>query len=389
MNDWDEIYLDIHELKRLRHTLHRFPELGFEENRTSDLVAAHLAAQGFGVHRGLARTGVVGTLRHGSANRSIGLRAEMDALPVTEAGNRSYASEHPGRMHACGHDGHMAMLLGAAAAIAERKRFNGTVHLIFQPAEENFGGAKHMVAEGLFERFPCDAVFALHNAPHLPEGHIAMREGPIMAAVDEARVTVHGRGGHVGVPENAADPVLAGASIVMALQTIVARNVSPFQSAVVTVASFRAGTASNIISETAELVVSIRSFDPDVRAYMQKRITEIAERQAESYGMRASVDYRHYYDATVNHPTETAFVRDQAMQFVGAGKVIELEHPLMLSEDFSYLLQACPGCYFLIGTQSSPDRHPIHHPAFDFNDAVLPVGAGFWTRLVEAFLAPQ
>ena len=388
MNDRQAIRLDLSELKAIRHTLHRFPELGFEEYRTADYVAGRLAELGYTVARGIAKTGVVGTLRNGSAQRAIGLRADMDALPMAEQSGRPYASEHPGRLHACGHDGHMAMLLGAAAAIAARRRFDGSVHLIFQPAEENFGGAKHMVAEGLFDRFPCDAVFALHNAPNLPEGHFALRAGPIMAAVDEARITVHGRGGHVGVPEDSADPVLAGASIVMALQTIVSRNITPFEAAVVTVASFHAGTASNIISETAELVLSIRSFDPDVRAYLEKRITEIVEHQAESYGMRAAVDYRRYYDATVNPPAETAFVRDQALKFAGAGKVIDLAHPLMLSEDFSYMLQACPGCYFLIGTRSGPDDKPIHHPAFDFNDAILPIGAGFWTHLTEAFLAP-
>jgi hippurate hydrolase len=388
MSHRDEIRLDPAELKAIRHTLHRCPELGFEEMRTADFIANRLLALGYRVHRGMAKTGVVGSLRKGVSKRAIGLRADMDGLPVTEQSGLAYASEHPGKMHACGHDGHMAMLLGAARAIAERERFDGTVHLIFQPAEENYGGAKHMVAEGLFERFPCDAVFALHNSPNLPLGHFALREGPIMAAVDEARITVHGRGGHVGVPEDAADPVLAGAGIVMALQTIVSRNISPFESAVVTVASFHAGTASNIISETAELVVSIRSFDPDIRDFLEKRITEIARGQAESYGMTATVDYQRSYDATVNHPAETAFVREQAAAVAGADKVIDLENPFMLSEDFTYMLQARPGCYFLIGTQSGPEDKPIHHPAFDFNDAVLPIGAGFWTRLTEAFLAP-
>ena len=388
MNDRDEIRMDTDELKAIRHTLHRCPELGFEEMRTADFIADRLSALGYRVHRGMAKTGVVGSLRKGVSKQAIGLRADMDGLPVTEQSGLPYASEHPGIMHACGHDGHMAMLLGAARAIAERERFDGTVHLIFQPAEENYGGAKHMVAEGLFERFPCDAVFALHNTPNLPLGHFALREGPIMAAVDDARITVHGRGGHVGVPEDAADPVLAGAGIVMALQTIVSRNISPFESAVVTVASFHAGTASNIISETAELVISIRSFEPDIRDFLEKRITEIARGQAESYGMTATVDYQRSYDATVNHPAETAFVRKQAAAFAGAEKVIDLEHPFMLSEDFTYMLQACPGCYFLMGTLSGPEDKPIHHPAFDFNDAALPIGAGFWTRLTEAFLAP-
>lgn len=244
-----------------------------------------------------------------------------------------------------------------------------------------------MVAEGLFERFPCDAVFALHNAPNLPFGYIALRVGPIMAAVDEARITVHGHGGHGAAPEDTADPIVAGASIVMALQTIVARNIKPFEPAVVTVGSFHGGSASNIIPDSVELMLSIRSFDPQIRDYLQQRITEIAEHQAAGYGIKASVDYRRSYDATVNHETETVFVRDQALAFAGAEKVIDLERPFMGSEDFSYMLQTCPGCYFFLGTQSSPDNKPLHHPAFDFNDEILPFGAGFWTHLTEAFLA--
>jgi hippurate hydrolase len=388
MDDREEIHLDLAELKRIRHTLHRMPELGFEEVRTAAYIADRLTSLGYRVHRGLAKTGVVGTIRKGVSKRAIGLRADMDGLPIAEQGAVSYASENPGKMHACGHDGHMAMLLGAAAAIAQRGRFDGTVHLIFQPGEENFGGAKAMVAQGLFERFPCDAVFSLHNAPNLPLGHFALREGPIMAAVDEAKIMVQGRGGHGAAPEDAADPIVAGASIVMALQTIVSRNIKPFIPAVVTVGAFHAGSASNIIPDTAELVLTIRSFDADIRDYLEKRITEISRLQAESYGMQAIVNYRRSYDATVNHPAETAFVRAQAQVFAGAEMVIDLAQPFMGSEDFSYMLQACPGCYFFIGTQSSPEEKPLHHPAFDFSDAILPVGAKFWTHLTEAFLAP-
>lgn len=387
MNARDEIRPDLDELKTIRQTLHRHPELGFEERRTADYIADRLTTWGYEVHRGLAKTGVVGRLRKGGSTRAIGLRADMDALPVTEKADRPYASENPGKMHACGHDGHMTMLMGAAKAIAARGRFDGTVNLIFQPAEENFGGAKIMVEEGLFERFPCDAVFSLHNAPNLPLGHIALRQGPIMAAVDEAKITIQGCGGHGAAPEDAADPIVAGASMVMALQTIVARNIKPFEPAVVTVGSFHSGSASNIIPDTAELMLSIRSFDPRTRDFLQQRITEIAKRQAESYAIRATVDYRRSYDATVNHPVETEFVRDQAVAFLGKEKVIDLEHPFMGSEDFSYMLQARPGCYFLIGAQCSPDTKPLHHPAFDFNDEILPLGAGFWVRLAEAFLA--
>ena len=388
MNDREAIRLDLSELKVIRRSLHRIPEIGFEEQRTAAFIAERLEALGYTVATGIAKTGVVGTLRNGNARRAIGLRADMDGLPITEQSDRPHASEHPGRLHACGHDGHMAMLLGAAAAIAARRRFDGSVHLIFQPAEENFGGARTMVAEGLFEHFPCDAVFALHNAPELPLGQFALRAGPIMAAVDEATITIHGRGGHGAEPENTADPIVAGASIVMALQTIVARNIQAFEPAVITVGSFHGGTASNIIPDTVELVVGVRSFDPDIRDYLQQRITEVVQLQAQSFGMSASLDYRRSYDATVNHAAETEFVRTQAQRFAGPENVIDLERPNMGSEDFTYMLQACPGCYFFLGTRSGPEDKPLHHPAYDFNDAVLPVGAGFWTHLTEAFLAP-
>jgi len=389
MNRADNITLDLPEMKALRQELHSYPEIGLEETRTAALIAGHLKSLGYQVHRGLTNTAVVGTLRNGGSNRAIGLRADMDGLPITEQEGLAYASKNPGIMHACGHDGHMAMLLGAARAIAERRRFDGAVHLIFQPAEENCGGAKMMVDEGLFEQFPCDAVFSLHNDPNLPLGQIALRDGPIMAAVDEARITVHGRGGHGSEPENTADPIVAGASIVMALQTIVSRNIYPFEPAVITVGSIHGGSASNIIPNQVDLVVGIRSFDPATRDFIEKRITEIAELQAESYGMKASVDYERSYDATVNHTAETGFLRKQAVQFAGPENVVDLERPLMGSEDFTYMLQACPGSYFFIGASSSTDAKPLHHPGYNFNDDLLPIGAGFWTQLTESFLAPD
>ena len=389
MNIPDDIRVDLSEMKAIRKELHRYPEIGLEETRTAELIGDRLEALGYQVHRGLAKTAVVGTLRNGGSNRAIGLRSDMDGLPIREQTGLVYASQNPGKMHACGHDGHMAMLLGAAKAIAKRRRFDGTVHLIFQPAEENCGGAKMMVEEGLFELFPCDAVFSLHNDPTLPLGQFALRDGPIMAAVDEARITLHGRGGHGAEPENTADPIVAGASIVMALQTIVSRNIQAFDPAVITVGSFHGGSASNIIPNEVEIVVGIRSFDPTTRDFIEKRITEIAKFQAESYGMSASVDYERSYDATVNHTAETEFLRAQAIQFAGAENVADLDHPFMGSEDFSYMLQACPGCYFFLGTASTPDARPLHHPGYDFNDDILPIGAGFWTQLAEAFLAPD
>ena len=389
MNIPDDISVDLSEMKAVRNELHRYPEIGLEETRTAEYIAGHLDALGYQVHRGLAKTAVVGTLRNGGSNRAIGLRSDMDGLPISEQTGLPYASQNPGKMHACGHDGHMAMLLGAAKAIAERRRFDGTVHLIFQPAEENCGGAKMMVEEGLFKLFPCDAVFSLHNDPNLPLGQFALRDGPIMAAVDEARITLHGRGGHGAEPENTADPIVAGASIVMALQTIVSRNIQAFDPAVITVGSFHGGSASNIIPNEVELVVGIRSFDPTTRDFIEKRITEIAKFQAESFSMTASVDYERSYDATVNHTAETNFLRTQAVQFAGVENVTDLDQPLMGSEDFTYMLQACPGCYFFIGTASTPDASSLHHPGYDFNDEILPIGAGFWTQLTEAFLAPD
>jgi hippurate hydrolase len=379
---------DLPDLVATRRKLHRHPELGLEEVWTSDFVAGQLAALGYEVHRGLAKTGVVGTLRNGASGRSVGLRADIDALPIQEETSLDYQSEIPGRMHACGHDGHTAILLGAAKAIAERRNFDGTVHLIFQPAEENAGGARMMVEEGLFDLFPCDAVFALHNDPSLPFGRFAFRDGPIMAAVDEALIVVEGRGGHGAEPETTADPVVAGASIVMALQTIVSRNIHPIDPAVVTVGAFHGGSASNVIPSRVELLVGIRSFDPVTRDHLERRIREIARLQAESYGMTARVDYRRSYDATINDKVQTDYLRELARRFAGPDKIVELERPKMGSEDFTYMLRARPGSYFFLGTQSGRNDKPLHHPGYDFNDDIIPIAAAFWTELVEDFLAP-
>jgi len=375
------------EMVAIRRDLHAHPELGLEEVRTSEVVARHLESYGYTVTRGLARTGVVATLSNGTGRRSIGIRADMDALPIQEETGLAYASRMPGKMHACGHDGHTAMLLGAARAIAERRNFDGTVHLIFQPAEENFGGARIMVEEGLFEKFPCDAVFALHNEPNLPFGQFALREGAIMAAVDEARITVNGVGGHGAEPQETLDPIVCGASIVMALQTIVSRNIHPLDPTVVTVGSFHAGSASNIIPSRAEIVVGIRSFDPAVRDELERRIRLVAGRQAESYGMSATVDYERFYDATVNHKAETDLVRDLAVRFAGADKVVDLARPFMGSEDFAYMLKERPGTYFFLGGRSGENDRSLHHPGYNFNDDLLPVGAAFWTELTEHCLS--
>lgn len=377
------------DLVEIRHHLHQYPEIGLSEFRTSDFIAEKLVAMGYDVTRGLATTGLVATLRNGTSGRAIGIRADIDALPIHEETGAAHASKIPGMMHACGHDGHTTMLLGAARMLAERRDFDGTVHLIFQPAEENFGGAKIMVEEGLFERFPCDAVFALHNDPALPFGQFAFREGPIMAAVDECLITVNGKGGHGAEPQETSDPIIAGAAIVLALQTIISRNLHPMDPAVVTVGAFHAGSASNIIPERAEITVGIRSFDPAVRDALQERITTIAKAQAESFGMSATVRYERSYDATINHKAETDFARSVARAFAGEDKVVEMARPSMGSEDFAYMLKERPGTYFFLGGQKSPDDPQLHHPRFDFNDDLLPIGAAFWVELTERFLARQ
>ena len=377
---------DMPELVAIRRHLHQHPELGLSEFATSDFIAGKLEAMGYQVTRGLATTGLVATLRNGSGERSIGIRADIDALPILEETGLPYAST-TGVMHACGHDGHTTMLLGAAKRLAERKNFDGIIHLIFQPAEENFGGAKLMIDDGLFDRFPCDAVFALHNDPGLPLGEVFVREGPVMAAVDECRIVVNGRGGHGAEPQETADPIVAGASIIMALQTVVSRNLHPLDSAVVTVGAFHAGQASNVIPERAEMLLTIRSFDPGVRNTLESRIRAVAEGQAASYGMSVTIDYQRGYEPTVNHVAETEFVREIAGRVVGKDRVHDVPRPMMGSEDFAYMLAERPGSYFFLGTRRTEKDPPLHHPRFDFNDDALPIGASLWVELAEGWLS--
>jgi hippurate hydrolase len=374
------------DVKAIRHHLHRNPEIGLSEFKTSDFVAGQLEAMGYAVTRGLGQTGIVATLRHGTSNRTVGIRADMDALPILEETGADYASTNPGVMHACGHDGHTAMLLGAAKIIAERRNFDGTLHLIFQPAEENFGGARMMIEDGLFERFPCDAVFGLHNEPSLPFGQFVLRDGPIMAAVDECKITVNGYGGHGAEPQFASDPIVAGASIIMALQTVVSRNIHPLMPTVVTVGAFHAGVASNVIPETAEMLLTIRSFDPQARDELEKRIRMVAEGQAASYGMGVTLDYQRGYNATINHKAETDYIADLARRFAGSENVAEMPHPSMGSEDFAYYLEKRPGAFFFLGTQRTENDPPLHHPKYDFNDDILPIGTAFWVELAEDYL---
>jgi hippurate hydrolase len=374
---------------QLRRDIHAHPELAFEEHRTSALVAAKLRDWGYEVTTGLGQTGVVGTLRRGKSTRSLGLRADMDALPILEAGARPWISTTPGRMHGCGHDGHTATLLAAAKLVAQESNFDGTLHLIFQPAEEGAGGAVQMMADGLFERFPCDAVFALHNMPGIEAGRFVFRSGPTMASSDNVTIHLKGRGGHGAFPHQSADTVVAAAAIVMALQTIVSRNVDPLKTAVVTVGALHAGEANNVIPDDARLELSVRALDTDVRALLKERIVALVEQQAASLGVQASIDWRAGYAVLVNAPHETALAADVALRLFGTERVDPSGPMFTASEDFSFMLQRVPGCYFFVGNggPGTPGACHVHNPGYDFNDDIIAPGAAFWVALTERFLA--
>ena len=381
------------EFIQLRRDIHRHPELAFEEHRTSDLVAAKLEAWGYAVHRGLGGTGVVGTLRRGQSNRSLGIRADMDALPIQEATGLAWASSKPGLMHACGHDGHTAMLLAAAKAIAQDDSqdaaFDGTLNLIFQPAEEGGGGAVRMMEDGLFDQHPCDAVFALHNMPGTPVGHFVFRDGAAMASSDYATIRIHGTGGHGAMPHRSADPLVAAASIVMALQTIVSRNVDPLHTAVVTVGALHAGQANNVIPALATLELSMRTLDPQVRLLLEQRIKALVHAQAESFGVRAEIDWRKGYCVLMNSVVETDFARQVALKMVGPERVTLHGSALTASEDFAFMLEKIPGSYLLIGNGDgdSAGACMVHNPGYDFNDDNIATGAAYWKTLVQTFFA--
>lgn len=375
-------YLD--EIIALRHDLHQYPELAFQEHRTAKKVAALLAEWGYEVATGIAGTGVVATLRRGNGNRSIGIRADMDALPIEEATGLAYASANPGVMHACGHDGHTSILLAAARYLAEGGNFSGTLRLIFQPAEEIGAGARKMLSEGLFDRFPVDAVFGLHNWPGVPTAQFGFVAGPAMASVDKAVITIVGKGGHGAEPHRAVDPVLASASFITALQSVVSRNIDPQEMAVATVGSIHAGSASNVIPESVEMKLTMRAYSETVRARLQERIPALARAQAESFGATAEVDYRLGFPALVNHAEETEFAREVALQALGASAVEADFRPRTASEDFAFLLQAKPGSYLFVG---NGDSAPLHGARYDFNDAIIAPAARYWVRLAEAFLA--
>jgi hippurate hydrolase len=378
---------DRDELTTLRHHIHKHPELSHKEVETARLVAEKLRSWGYDVSEGIGGTGVVGRLKVGRGTRKIGIRADMDALPITEETGLPYASTNNGVMHACGHDGHTTILLGAAKRIAATKNFSGTVHLIFQPAEEAGidCGAKRMLKDGLFERFPCDAIFGLHNHPGKPEKTLHFRAGPMMSASDRVTITVKGRGGHAARPHMTVDPIVAVSSIVMALQTVVARNVDPTKVAVVTVGTIQGGKAMNVIANEATIGLSVRSFDADVRDLLRRRITDLAKTQAASYGATAEVDYGWGHPVLVNSEAETAFAREVAVELVGPENVGDIDI-ITGSEDFAYMLEQVPGSFVRLGNGAGDKTPFVHTSRYDFNDENLTVGAAYWTRLVERYL---
>jgi hippurate hydrolase len=378
------------ELEAIRHDLHAHPELAFEEDRTANVVARELERLGFEVHRGLAKTGVVGVLRGRStaSGRAVGLRADMDCLPIHELGDKPYKSRHEGRMHACGHDGHTAMLLGAARYLAETRAFDGTAFLIFQPAEESGGGGEIMVKEGLFERFPANTVYALHNWPGLPPGKIAVRAGPVMAATDEMRIAVRGKGGHAAMPHLAVDPVVATAHVITALQTIASRAANPLDAVVVSVCSVQTSQvgATNVIPDEVRLAGTVRSFRPETRTLAETKVKEIVERVAGALGATAEIEFRRGYPATVNSEPEAAFAARVGERIFGRGGVITDAEPTMGGEDFAYMLQARPGAYVWLGQGGMQGGCFLHNAAYDFNDEVIPLGAGYLAALAEESL---
>ena len=390
----DAVYLrhalnqQVGEFIRLRRAIHSEPELAFEEHRTAALVAEKLESWGYAVERQVGGTGVVGRLTRGTGAKRLGLRADMDALPIAEATGAAWASRRPGVMHACGHDGHTAMLLAAARRLADDGGFSGTLQLIFQPAEEGGGGALRMMEDGLFDRYPCDAVFAMHNMPGVPQGHLVFREGAAMASSDYASITLTGVGGHGAMPHKATDPIVAAASIVMALQTIVARNIDPQQMAVVTVGALHAGKANNVIPATATLELSVRALDRDVRGTLERRIKALVAAQAESFGVDARIAWRAGYAVLVNTPEQTAFAREVGLELRGASGVTLQGPAQSASEDFAFMLERVPGSYLLIGNGDgdSAGACMVHNPGYDFNDDNIAIGAAYWTLLAQRFL---
>ncbi|MDE2604662.1 MAG: amidohydrolase [Burkholderiales bacterium] len=396
MNLIEEISAQSADARAWRRDIHAHPELCFQEQRTSDLVAGLLAAWGITVHRGLAGTGVVGVLHGrdgGACGRAVGLRADMDALPLQERNTFAHASRNAGKMHACGHDGHTAMLLAAARHLAAHRDFDGTVVLIFQPAEEDGGGAGVMVRESLFERFPVEAVFGVHNWPGAPVGRFAVSSGPVMASSNDFRIRIQGRGSHAALPHNGIDPVPVACQLVAGFQTIVSRNVKPIDAGVISVTMIHAGEATNVVPDACELQGTVRTFTLEVLDLIERRMRELSEHTCAAYGATCEFEFRRKYPPTINAPAEAAFARKVMAGIVGEGNVVEQE-PTMGAEDFAFMLQARPGAYAFISNGDGSHRElghgggpcALHNPSYDFNDELLPLGATFWVELARQWL---
>jgi hippurate hydrolase len=390
----EPILADAAGMVAMRRDIHAHPELCFQEVRTADVIARALTDWGIEVHRGLGKTGVVGIVRNGSSRRAVGLRADIDALPMTEHNHFAHASTHPGKMHACGHDGHTAMLLAAAKHLSTHRQFDGTVYLVFQPAEEGGGGAREMMRDGLFEKFPMEAIFGVHNWPGMKVGQFALRSGPVFASSNEFKITIRGKGAHAAMPHNGIDPVPVACQMVQAFQTIVTRNKRPIETAVISVTMIHAGEATNVVPDACEIQGTVRTFTTEVLDLIEQRMKVIAESTCAAFEAGCEFEFRRNYPPTINHPAETEFARQLLGEVVGAQNVLDFE-PTMGSEDFSYFLQAKPGCYFLIGNGDGTHREGghgmgpcmLHNPSYDFNDELIPLGATAWVRLAEKWLA--
>ncbi|WP_066153772.1 MULTISPECIES: M20 aminoacylase family protein [Hydrogenophaga] len=393
----DSILTQSAAIAAVRRDIHAHPELCFEEVRTAEVVAAKLTEWGIPVHRGMGTTGVVGIVHGrdgGASGRAIGLRADMDALPMQEHNHFAHASQHAGKMHACGHDGHTAMLLAAAQHFSKHRNFDGTVYLIFQPAEEGGGGAREMIKDGLFEQFPVEAVFGMHNWPGLPVGSFAASAGPVMASSNEFHIVIRGKGSHAALPHNGIDPVPVACQMVQAFQTIISRNKKPVDAGVISVTMIHTGEATNVVPDSCEIQGTVRTFTYEVLDLIERRMQEIAEHTCAAFGASCEFQFRRNYPPTVNHPAETAFVREVLAGIVGADQVL-VQEPTMGAEDFAYMLQARPGCYIFIANGEGAHREighgggpcTLHNPSYDFNDDLIPLGATYWVRLAEQWLS--
>jgi len=390
----ESIVADAELIRAVRRDIHAHPETCFEENRTSDLIARQLTDWGIPIHRGLGKTGVVGIIGHGKSRRAVGLRADIDALPITEHNRFAHASRHAGKMHACGHDGHIAMLLAAAKHLSQHRNFDGTVYVVFQPAEEGGGGAREMIKDGIFDKFPMEAIFGAHNWPGMAAGQLAIKNGPVFASSSEFCITVRGKGAHAAMPHLGVDPVPVACQMVQAFQTIVSRNSRPIDAALVSVTKIHAGQATNVIADTCVLEGTVRAFTNDVLDMIERRMKTIAESTCAAFDSGCEFEFVRNYPPVINHVAETEFARTVMADLVGADNVLEFE-PTMGAEDFSYFLEAKPGAYLLIGNGDGAHRDGghaggpcmLHNSSYDFNDALIPLGATLWVQLVEKWLA--